>query len=91
MAFSTLNGAIDVTLPAETRATVRMKTNNGEVYSDFEVELASRVGGNASTSTGSGDQPRIRIGDTIVGTINGGGQELQFTTLNGNIYIRRGN
>ena len=91
MAFSTLNGAIDVTLPAETRATVRMKTNNGEVYSDFEVEFASRVGGNVSTSTGSGGQLRISIDDTIVGTINGGGQELQFTTLNGNIYIRRGN
>lgn len=78
MAFSTLNGDIDVTLPAETMATVRMKTNNGEVYSDFEVELAARTGGNV-------------FGDTIVGTINGGGQELQFTTLNGNIYVRRGN
>lgn len=91
MAFSTLNGAIDITLPAETRATVRMKTNNGDVYSDFEIELASRVGDNVSTSGGSGGQLRIRIDDTIIGTINGGGQEFQFTTLNGNIYLRRGN
>lgn len=91
MAFSTLNGDIDVTLPASTSATVRMKTGNGEVYSDFDIELESRAGANASTSSGRQGQTRINIDQTIFGSINGGGQELQFTTLNGDIYIRRGN
>ena len=40
MSFSSLNGDVDVTLPAATRATLRMKSDNGEIYSDFEVRLA---------------------------------------------------
>ena len=39
MAFSSLNGDIDVTFPADLKANVNMRTDNGEVYSDFDVQL----------------------------------------------------
>jgi Putative adhesin len=39
MFFSTLNGKIDVTLPADTKARLRMKATNGAIYSDFDVKV----------------------------------------------------
>ncbi len=90
MSFSTLNGEIDVTLPGNVNATIKMKTDNGEIFSDFEIELQS--GGTQEVIDESrGDRSRFRIDKTITGTINGGGPEFQLTTFNGNIYIRRGN
>jgi hypothetical protein len=90
MAFSTLNGDIDVTLPDNVRASVRMKTDNGEIYSDFDIKLD---GGSHVVTSDSGQRDhgtyRIRLDKTIHGTINGGGPEYQFTSLNGQIYIRR--
>ena len=39
MFFSTLNGKIDVTLPADTKARLRLKATNGAIYSDFDVKV----------------------------------------------------
>lgn len=90
MAFSTLNGDIDVTLPDSVRANVRMKTDNGEIYSDFDIKLE---GGSHVVTSDSGQRDhgayRIRLDKTIHGTINGGGPDYQFTSLNGQIYIRK--
>jgi hypothetical protein len=90
MSFSTLNGDIDVTLPGTLKANVLMKTDHGEIYSDFEVKLNS-----APTVTGnqSGRQPdgtyHLHFDHALRGTIDGGGPEFQFTTFNGQIFIRR--
>ncbi len=90
MSFSTLNGDLDVTLPADIRASVRMKTDNGDIYSDFEVKLDS---GPQTMRNGSGRQQdgtyHLRFDRTLRGTINGGGADYQFTTFNGQIYIRK--
>ncbi len=90
MSFSTLNGDIDVTLPDNLKANVRMKTDNGEIYSDFEVKL---IAGASVEGNNSGRQPdgsyHLRFDHALRGTINGGGPEFQFTSFNGQIYIRR--
>src|SRR5262245_26705187 len=39
MAFSTLNGDIDITLPANLKADVRLRSDNGEIYADFDIAL----------------------------------------------------
>jgi len=81
LAFSTLNGLVDVTLPADIKADLTVKTNHGAVYSDFDVTL----GGSRALKDGN----RIRIDNTIRGTINGGGVDLTIHTLNGAVYIRK--
>jgi hypothetical protein len=90
MSFSTLNGDIDVTLPDTLKANVRMKTDNGEIYSDFEVKL---IAGASVEGNHAGRQPdgsyHLRFDHALRGTINGGGPEFQFTSFNGQIYIRR--
>ncbi|MEX0275655.1 MAG: DUF4097 family beta strand repeat-containing protein, partial [Flavobacteriaceae bacterium] len=38
MAFTSLNGNLDVTFPTDVKATIKAKTENGNVYTDFEME-----------------------------------------------------
>src|SRR5262245_56202928 len=38
MSFTSLNGTVDVTLPPTTKANLRLRSGNGDVYSDFDVQ-----------------------------------------------------
>src|SRR6185437_10623447 len=90
MSFSTLNGNIDVTLPADVKANVKMKTDNGAVYSDFDVKLnASNNAPVVEDGRAHGGKYKVKFDKWTVGSINGGGTEIQFTTFNGNIMIRK--
>ncbi len=90
MAFSSLNGDIDVTFPADLKANVSMRTDNGEVYSDFDIKLqATAPQQTVEDDRGKGGKYRVKVDKNVRGTINGGGQEMQFKNFNGNIYIRR--
>jgi hypothetical protein len=88
LSFSTMNGTIDVTLPASFKANAKIRTDHGEIYSDFDFKL----GGGAITQKNDTSDGRFKvtIDRTITGTINGGGTEATFKTYNGTIYIRKG-
>jgi len=87
MSFSTMNGVIDVTLPADIKANLKMKVDNGDVYTDFDVKVTNDTFDTTQSNTGRG--VRIRGNKTTYGTINGGGPEMQFTTFNGRILIHK--
>jgi DUF4097 and DUF4098 domain-containing protein YvlB len=90
MAFSSLNGDIDVTFPADLKANVTMRTDNGDVYSDFDVKVQPTAPQQTvEDNRGKGGKYRVKIDKNVHGTINGGGQEMQFKNFNGNIYIRK--
>jgi DUF4097 and DUF4098 domain-containing protein YvlB len=90
MSFSSLNGDIDVTFPADLKANVSLRTDNGEVYSDFDVKLiANTPQQTVEDDRSKGGKYQVKIDKTVRGTINGGGQEIQFKNFNGNIYIRK--
>ncbi len=90
MSFSSLNGNIDVTFPPELKANLSMKSDNGEIYTDFDIKIDSNAAQPVvEDERGRGGKYRIRMDRTTKGTINGGGPEIQFKTFNGNIYIRK--
>lgn len=89
MAFTSLNGTVDVTLPPSTKANLRMRSNNGDVYSDFDVQLAASTPSVEETRSSNG-RYRINRNRAIVGTINGGGPEFELRTFNSNVYVRKG-
>jgi len=90
MSFSSLNGDIDVSFPPDLKANASMKTDNGEMFSDFDIKIdAAAVQPVAEVARGKGGRYRIKIDRTTKGTVNGGGPEMQFKTFNGNIYIRK--
>jgi hypothetical protein len=89
MSFSSLNGDIDVTFPASFKGTMRLKSEQGDIFTDFDIQLdrgAARVDKNEK---GKG-KFRVTIEKIMRGTVNGGGPDIQFTNYNGNIYIRKG-
>ncbi len=86
MSFSSFNGDIDVTLPADFKANLKLRANQGEIYSDFDMKLTP--GSNLTERTSEG-RYRVRVERVITGTINGGGAEASFSTFNGKILIRK--
>ena len=90
MAFSSLNGDIDVTFPADLKANVSIRSDRGDVFSDFDVQLkAAASQPEVEDSRGKGGKYRVKIDKTVHGTINGGGPEMQFRNFQGAIYIRK--
>jgi len=43
MSFSTFNGNIDLTLPADAKATLKGRADNGDIFTDFDVKLEPRT------------------------------------------------
>jgi len=85
--FRTINGDVVVTMPDSLAADVRMKTFNGALYTDFEVQrlpdpkpvvFEKRNGMSVYRSSGF---TSLRIGS--------GGPELTMDTLNGDVRILR--
>jgi hypothetical protein len=90
MSFTSLNGRVDVTLPSDTKARLRLKTTNGEVFSDFDVKMESDSSKPVVEDTrGSNGRYRIRMDRGVYGSINGGGPEYLFQTMNGTILIHK--
>jgi DUF4097 and DUF4098 domain-containing protein YvlB len=90
MAFTSLNGKIDVTLPADTKARIRMKSDRGEIYSDFDMKMeADAAKPQVQDNRGQGGKYKMRMDHSIYGSINGGGPEYRFETMNGNILIHK--
>jgi hypothetical protein len=90
LSFSTMNGDIDVTLPTSTKADFKMRSQQGNIYSDFDVKLKQTPQNvEEAEQTGLG-RYRISFDKAIYGTVNGGGQEISFATFTGDIFIRKG-
>ncbi len=86
MSFATLNGDVDVTLPANTKASLKMKSERGEIFSDFNIEIKNRK----PSVKKSHERFKVEIETWVEGDINGGGSEYLFKNMNGNIYLRKG-
>lgn len=89
MSFSSFNGDVDVTFPASIKATVQLKSDQGEIYSDFDIQM-QKSAAQVNKNEGSKGKYRVSLDKGMRGMINGGGQEIQFNNFNGNIYIRKG-
>jgi hypothetical protein len=87
MAFSTVNGAVDVTLPSSTKAALKLKSDHGEIYSDFDL-VAEKSPAKVNRTNQAG-MYRVSIDDWTYGKINDGGAEIMMKSLQGNIYIRK--
>lgn len=79
MELKTISGAIDVTVPSAEGLDFKAKTISGEVYSDIEIEYPDGKAG-----------LRQIVGQKFRGRINRGGEESNFETISGNIYLRKG-
>ncbi len=89
MSFTSFDGDIDVTFPATLKANIKMRTQEGEIYSDFQIDLKASQQQKIQDERKEGGKYRISFGEFINGAINGGGPEFQFIAHEGDIYIRK--
>jgi Toastrack DUF4097 len=89
MSFSSMDGDIDVTLPLDVKASLKMKTDDGQIFTDFDVQLTPSQQKKEEDERKEGGGYRVAFEKVTLGLINGGGAEIQLTTYDGNIYIRK--
>ena len=105
MAFTSFNGDVDVTLPGAAKATLKMRSDRGDVYTDFDVQTSQAPprtqtqdnrrddtrNRNQNQNSNSNDRAKYRIemDRSIYGTVNGGGPDFELRTFNGDIYLRK--
>jgi Putative adhesin len=87
MAFSTLNGDVRVTLPADTKANLKVKSDNGDVFSDFDIDIDKTP--SKIDKTSEPGMYKIKKDDWVYGKINGGGPEMLMKNMQGDIYIKK--
>lgn len=87
MAFSTFNGDVNISFPIATRANLKMKTDQGEIFSDFDVVMDKSTG--APVKSSSGGTYKISKDAWVIGKINGGGAEIMVKSWSGDLYIRK--
>jgi hypothetical protein len=87
MSFSTYNGDIDLTFPPTLKSTFKMKTEQGEIYTDFDVNVTSS--GPVQIKDKKSGVYKVTIDDWKRGDVNGGGAEVTLKNYNGDIYIRK--
>ena len=89
MAFTTLNGNVDVTFPPSLKANVKLKSDRGDIFTDFDVVAEEHKPTVSNKSTPKGKMYSLKIEDWVYGKINGGGPQLMMKNMNGNLYIRK--
>jgi hypothetical protein len=87
LSYANYNGDIDLSFPAGLKASFKMKTKQGEIYSGFDAQVQKS---NPITKTESKTGVyKVKIDDWVKIDVNGGGPEISIQTYNGDIYLRK--
>ncbi len=86
MSYSNYNGDVDLTFPAATKATFKMKTESGDIFTGFDMNITSSGPVKQQDKSGSF---KLKIDEWKRGDINGGGPEVTMKSYNGDLYIRK--
>ncbi len=88
MSFTSFNGDVDVSLPANLSADLLVTSQQGDVFTDFDVNVqqdppvVERRGD-------AGGRYRVRMQRETRYTIGSGGPDIQLRTFNGDVMIRK--
>ncbi len=80
--ISTVSGDIDISLPAKDKANFKLKSMQGEIYTDFNIEMQRE-------KNEDGELALVGGGGDIAGKINGGGVEVSVQSISSDIFIRK--
>ena len=87
MSFSTFNGDIDLTFPSTLKATLKMKTEQGELLTGFDVNITSS--GPVQKKDTQAGVYKVVVDDWKRAEVNGGGPEITMKNYNGDILVRK--
>ncbi len=86
MAFSSLNGDLDITFPKSLKANVKARSDMGDVFTDFDMVVEKKKPVTQTEKTSN--TYKVKMEQWVYGKINGGGPEMLFKNFNGDIMIR---
>lgn len=89
MAFSTLVGTIDLSFPDSFKANVKLKSDDGILYTDFNIDFDKMQPQPTLNPTSQPGQYQTKIESGYNGKINGGGTEILIKNMHGNMYLRK--
>ena len=87
MSFSTYNGDIDLTFPATMKGTFKMKSEAGDIYTGFDMNITSS--GPIKQQDAKSGTYKLKIDEWKRGDVGGGGAEMTLKNYNGDIFIRK--
>jgi hypothetical protein len=85
MMFTSLEGNIELYFPEKVNANIKLRSENGDLFTEFNIKPIRRqteVRKNAQGSVYS-------LEDWTVGMLNNGGPEYFVSTFNGSIYLKK--
>lgn len=85
MMFTSFEGNICITLPGDTQAGLRIKSETGEIMSDFDIKPSKRK----SVMKDVDNKQIWSLEDWVTGTVNGGGPEYIMRTYSGKVCIKK--
>jgi len=88
MSFTSFNGDVDVTLPANLAANLIVGSQQGDVYTDFDV-VAQTNPSNVQQRVGPRGGREVRVSHQTRYAIGGGGPDITLQTFNGDVMIRK--
>ncbi len=71
------HGLVDISLPSDTKADLKLSSNWGEIYSDMDIAIEKSNNLKSYSS------------NVVKGTLNGGGVNFSVSSTHGNIYLRK--
>jgi len=77
VSIASSHGLVDISLPANTKANIKLGSGWGEIYSDFDIDFEK------SGSLKSYSSNEVR------GKINGGGVDFSARSSHGDVYLRK--
>jgi Putative adhesin len=87
LSYANYNGDIDITFPASLKATLKLKTKQGEIYTGFDGTVVKS--NPVQKSDSKSGVYKVVIDDWIKSDIGGGGPEVTMKSYNGDIYVRK--
>jgi hypothetical protein len=79
--ITSYSAEIDVTMPSNTKANLKLSSMNGDIYTDFDINFNKEKKQDGLRFIGGGSN--------ISGTLNGGGVSIMLKALSDNIYLRK--
>lgn len=76
ISISNTSGFVDVSIPDDTKADVRMSSVTGEIFTNLDIDMGT-------------ERLKKIGGGKVNGTINGGGVEINLRAISDNIYLRK--
>ncbi len=77
VSIASSHGLIDISLPADSKANLKLGSGWGEIYSDFDIEIEKTT------------RLRSYSSNEVKGTLNGGGVDFSAESSHGNVYLRK--